>query len=96
MKTIAKAGGFHMVEMIQNITTRVRGMVGEFFGAPLTDGSEALAEELAQAKSEWVQAQNYFQNVTDPALVDHAVYLLEAAEAKYTYLLKQARSALRS
>jgi len=50
-----------------------------------------LAEALADAHQEWQAAQNYFENVSDPELVDHAIYLLEAAEKKYTYLLRQVR-----
>lgn len=43
------------------------------------------------AKSDWQAAINYFQQVTDPDLVDHAIYCLEAAERRYMHLLKQAR-----
>jgi hypothetical protein len=33
----------------------------------------------------------YLDSVTDPDLVDHAIYSMEAAEKKYIYLLKQAK-----
>ncbi|HZJ57907.1 MAG TPA: YaaL family protein [Clostridia bacterium] len=54
------------------------------------DQAEFLAI-LAQARSEWLQAQNYFEIVSDPDLVDYAIYQLEAAKLKYMYLIKQAR-----
>lgn len=48
---------------------------------------------IEQAKQEWKQAANYFNNVSDPELVDHAILLREAAERRYMYLLKQAKLA---
>lgn len=48
---------------------------------------------IEQAKLEWKQAANYFDNVSDPELVDHAILLREAAERRYMYLLKQAKLA---
>ncbi|EAX48856.1 hypothetical protein TcarDRAFT_2545 [Thermosinus carboxydivorans Nor1] len=50
-----------------------------------------LSEVVEQARQEWLSAQNYYNNVSDSDLVDHAVYLLQAAEKKYMYLLKLAR-----
>lgn len=52
----------------------------------------ALPDAVEQAKQEWLSAQNYYNSVSDSDLVDHAVYLMQAAEKKYTYLLKKARS----
>jgi len=51
----------------------------------------ASVEELvAKAHAEWQAAQAYFENVTDPDLVDHAIFAIEAAERKYMYLLRHA------
>lgn len=50
-----------------------------------------LADVVEQARQEWLAAQSYYNSVTDKDLVDHAVYLMQAAEKKYIYLLKQAR-----
>jgi hypothetical protein len=46
---------------------------------------------LAQAHNELVCANAYFDCVSDPELVDHAVYMLGAAQKKYSYLLSRAR-----
>lgn len=51
----------------------------------------SVLEAVEQARLEWVAARRYFETVTDPDLIDHAVYLLEAAQRKYTYVLKKAR-----
>jgi hypothetical protein len=50
-----------------------------------------LSEIVEAARQDWVMAQRYYNNVSDPDLVDHAVYQIQAAEKKYAYLLKQAR-----
>lgn len=50
-----------------------------------------LPQEVEAARQEWLFAQMYYDNVSDPDLVDHAVFQMQAAEKKYTYLLKQAR-----
>jgi len=51
----------------------------------------SMAEIVEQARREWVNAQNYYNEVSDTDLVDHAVYMMQAAEKKYMYLLKKAR-----
>lgn len=43
------------------------------------------------ARVEWQTAQNFFEHVSEPELVDLAIYKLEAARRRYMYLLKQAR-----
>ena len=52
---------------------------------------QLLKEQLEQARNEWLSAQNYYDNVSDADLVDYAAYHIQAAEKKYTYLLKRAR-----
>lgn len=52
----------------------------------------ALADVVEQARREWLATQKYYNSVSDSDLVDHAVYLMQAAEKKYMYLLKKARS----
>lgn len=40
----------------------------------------SLTQQLEQARQEWLNAQNYYDNVSDADLVDHASYLMQAAE----------------
>ncbi len=47
---------------------------------------------IENAKKEWEDAKNIFENVSEPDLVDYAIYKVEAAEQKYVYLLKQFKS----
>ena len=51
----------------------------------------SLMQQLEEARQEWLNAQNYYNNVSDTDLVDYAAYLIQAAEKKYNYLLKRAR-----
>ncbi|NLZ33220.1 MAG: DUF2508 family protein [Firmicutes bacterium] len=46
---------------------------------------------VEQARLEWHKAKDAFDQVSDPELIDHAVYNLEAAERRYIYLLKKAK-----
>ena len=53
----------------------------------------SLVESIEQARGEWLSSRAYFEAVSDPDLVDHAIYMMEAAEKRYIYLLKKAREA---
>lgn len=48
-------------------------------------------EAVQLAKQEWLSAIEYFHEVSEPDLVDYAIYSLHAAERKYMYLLAKAR-----
>ena len=52
---------------------------------------EEFFASLNKAHQEIDDAENFFNNVVDPELVDHAIYKMEAAKSKYCYLLKQAK-----
>jgi len=78
-----------LASVIATVNARL-SLVGE-----AVEGQHAHLEVLAlveQARQEWEAAQGYFDNVSDPDLIDHAVYVNQAAEKRYMYLLKQART----
>ncbi|MEW6080803.1 MAG: YaaL family protein [Bacillota bacterium] len=50
-----------------------------------------LLRAVEEARREWMVAKAHFENVSDPELVDHAIYLMEAAQRKYMCVLRQAR-----
>lgn len=59
---------------------------------PVTGKSkDNLIRVLEEAHQEWIHAKFYFNCVTDPDLVDHAIFYMGETEKKYTYLLKRAR-----
>lgn len=56
------------------------------------DERKELEDVVELAKQEWLAAQSYFDYATDPELVDHAILSVQAAERKYMYWLKQAKT----
>ena len=44
-----------------------------------------------KAKEDWKDALNYFEEVTDPDLIELAIYRIEATRTFYIYLLKEAK-----
>lgn len=46
---------------------------------------------VVEAYEEWQTIEQYFQQVADPDLIDHAIYLLKAAEEKYHICLGRVR-----
>lgn len=50
-----------------------------------------LAEAVEIARLDWVYAKQYFDSVTEPEIIDYAIYMIKATEVKYTYLLKKAK-----
>lgn len=79
-------------ECIQPLLKRVMLVKSNTESVTETVSSEML-KLVEQAKQEWHNTSNYFDNVTDPELIDHAILMREAAERKYMYLLKQAKLA---
>lgn len=55
---------------------------------PASEMLPSLAVVVEEARVEWSAARRYFEIVSDPDLVDQAIFTLQAAEKKYTYLLK--------
>lgn len=51
----------------------------------------SLLAEVNRARQEWIAAQRYFESVSEPDLVDHAIMVCKAAEQKYQYLLRLAK-----
>ncbi|HKM01717.1 MAG: YaaL family protein [Tissierellia bacterium] len=57
-----------------------------------SSSKDEMFTNIESAKKEWEDAKNIFENVSQPDLVDYAIYKVEAAEQKYVYLLKQYKS----
>ncbi len=52
---------------------------------------ERLFREIVDSHRDLVNAERQFNEVSDPRLVDHMVFRLDAAEQHFRYLLQQAR-----
>lgn len=46
-------------------------------------------EDIRLALEQWQEAKRYFESVSDPDLVDYAVFEEEAARRKYVLLLRR-------
>lgn len=64
----------------------------EFDQVKLANNKVDIYKQIEEAYQEWVEAKQYFNNVSEPPeLVDHAAYLVQAAERKYIFYLKKIR-----
>ena len=50
-----------------------------------------IIRAIELAKIEWQNAEYFFQVAREPELVDYAIYLQNAARARYAHLLKLAK-----
>ena len=50
---------------------------------------DSRAEDVRKALTEWQEAKRYFENVSDPDLVEYAVYQVEAARRRYVLMLRR-------
>ncbi|QEK13410.1 DUF2508 family protein [Crassaminicella thermophila] len=60
-------------------------------GEDIRSEEDKMIDTIRSAHDEWKNAEAFFQNVTDPDLIDYAIYRVEAAKTRYTYLMKVAR-----
>jgi hypothetical protein len=56
-----------------------------------SEDKQELVNSVQAAQREWQAAQTYFESVSEPELVDYAIYKLETARRMYMYLLNLAK-----
>jgi len=76
-------------EVLGNLSSR---LIPDYQPGNALPAQPSLEEVVQEAWREWQAARAYFDTVSDPDLVDHAIYLVEAAERKYGYLIKRAKA----
>lgn len=52
---------------------------------------DEMLEDLRLAHKEWKDKESFFESVTDPDLIDYAIYDMEASKLKYIYLFKKVK-----
>lgn len=80
--------------MLNRLMEFFTALSGYFFPAeerPALRRSEDYFSMVEQARLEWHCAKERFNQISDPDLIDHAIYDLEARERRYIFLLKKAR-----
>ena len=55
------------------------------------DDTKEYLNDVRRAWIRWQNAVSYFDNVTDPELVEYAIYNVEAARIQYMYMVKNAK-----
>lgn len=70
-----------------------KDVIINFFGdnINLTSEQKNIIDAIEEANMEMNRAREIFDFVSDPKLVDYAIYMEEAAKARLAYLLEQAR-----
>lgn len=56
-----------------------------------TNEQRHLIEAIEEARQELHRAREYFESVKEPKLVDYAIFMEEAAKARYVFLLEEAK-----
>lgn len=75
-------------EILKNISKKV---ARELERERIQEEHKEFIQLVNQAKEDWEIAQNYFEEVTDPDLIELAIYKMQAAKVFYMYLLKEAK-----
>ncbi len=83
---------------LNKIKTFLRGLIkfisGWFSNLIIKENNKyqaTLAEQVAQARLEWQNALLIFNEISEPELIDYAIYNLKAREEYYLYLTKLAQ-----
>ena len=80
---------------VDSLNEGLNNLAGRFLvgtsGKEESDNDSELLQAVVQAQREWETAKKIFETVTDPDLVDYAIYRVQAAQKRYTYLLRQAK-----
>lgn len=73
------------------LVKRLSRQAGNGESKTISPKDPAFDKVVDDARKAWLQARHHFDNVTDPDLIDHAIYEIVAAERKYMYLLRLVR-----
>ncbi|SHE88922.1 Protein of unknown function [Caldanaerobius fijiensis DSM 17918] len=79
-------------KFVRSVAAAFVSMIGSQSQNKIVDEKQAYIDIIEKAREEMQIAERYFETVSDPDLVDHAIFQLEAARKKYIYLLKCAQS----
>jgi hypothetical protein len=83
-------GGFKMLHW-----RVIREEIFEFFrrfkSIPKDSEENYLLRLLEEAKQDWSVSRSHFNDMTEEEMIDHAIYTMDAAEQRFSYLLKKAK-----
>ncbi|KAB3530316.1 DUF2508 family protein [Alkaliphilus pronyensis] len=78
---------------MENITNLLEGLYSKagLINEAVKNDDQEFVEIIHKAHEEWKSAEAFFHNVSEPELIDHAIYKVEAAKCRYFYLIKKAK-----
>lgn len=83
---------YRLTDYFREIALSFRVQEPQPYEAAEAQTAEAeYTDEALRALEEWHVAENYFNSINDPDLVEYALYELEAARRKYEYLMRKLR-----
>lgn len=77
---------------MNNISNKFKKLIVKINLYKKHNSDDEVQRYLENAKKEMNDAMNIFENVTDPELIDFAIYKIDAAEKKYGYYIKKIKS----
>lgn len=83
-RLLGKTGGSTTQKSCQAKSSRGEGSEGN-------EKEEELKMAIEKTRRELMSSRSFFDSVSEPDMIDHAIYALQATEKKYIYLLKDAR-----
>ena len=76
----------------ESLSEREAEMLHEEFAGEITPEEYlAFSEDVKTALIEWQAAEEFLNYASDPELIEYAIYDVEAARRKYTYMLGKLR-----
>jgi len=76
---------------IGKLTGRFSGIKNSIKSEDTGRESQEMLECVQKAMTEWCEAEKFFENVSEPELVDYAIFRIEACKKRYMYLLRKAK-----
>ena len=80
----------NMGDFLIELPYKLLGEKHEITGNEMENNSNNLSL-IEKARQDWLAAIALFNNVCEKELIDYAIFNLNAAERRYTFLLKEAR-----
>ncbi len=76
---------------LERFADRLGNIFNNTYEESMSQEDRELVGYVRQAMEEWNQAEEFFESVSEPDLIDYAIYRIEASKKRYMYLLKQAK-----
>lgn len=76
---------------LEKLSEKMGGIFHGVYEDPGSQEDQELIRCVQLAMEEWNQAEKFFESVSEPDLIDYAIFRIEACKKRYQYLLKKAK-----